>query len=229
METPLDFFIAPARDLFDGMDRCLEYGPRGLFLIGAGLIVGWWLYVPIHEFMHALACLVTGGTISRLEIDPLYGGAMLASIFPFVEAGGVYAGRLSGFDTGGNDLIYLATVFGPYLLTLLPGVWALRRAGARGASFFFGFWVPWAFAPFISLTGDAYELGSILVTQLPPWSGSGVLRGDDLFLLVGQLTEQPDPPWIGVALSFLVGVVWAFATYALARWLPKLIDGGRVD
>ena len=229
METPLDFFVAPARDLFHGMDKCLEYGTRGLFLIGAGLIVGWWIYVPVHELMHALACLVTGGTVSRLEINPLYGGVVLASVFPFVVAGGEYAGRLAGFDTGGNDLIYLATVFGPYLLTLLPGVWAFRRSGARGASFLFGFWVPWAFAPFISLTGDAYELGSILVTQLPPWASFDVLRSDDLILLVGELAKLPEPPWIGAALSFLVGVLWAFATYALARWLPKLIDGGRLD
>ncbi len=229
METPLDFFAAPVRDLFRGMDRCLEYGVRGLFLIATGLIVGWWVYVPIHELMHALACLASGGTVSRLEIDPLYGGAVLASIFPFVEAGGVYAGRLSGFDTGGSDLVYLITVFGPYLLTLLPGVWALRRAGERGAAFFFGFWLPWALAPFISLTGDAYELGSILVTQLPPWSGVDALRSDDLFRLVPELAKLPDPPWIGAALGVLTGILWAFATYALARWLPRLIDGGRLD
>jgi hypothetical protein len=39
----------------------------------------------------------------RLEIDPLYGGALLARWLPFVEAGGEYAGRLSGFDTAGSD------------------------------------------------------------------------------------------------------------------------------
>ena len=32
------FFAAPVRDLFEGMDRCLEAGVRGLLWITAGLI-----------------------------------------------------------------------------------------------------------------------------------------------------------------------------------------------
>ena len=56
-----------------------------------------------------------------------------------------------------------------------------RRAFAFGAS------LPVALAPFLSLTGDAYEIGSILVTRLPPWTGPAsrqLLRGDDLWLSV---------------------------------------------
>ncbi len=218
------FFAAPVRDLLEGLDRCLDTGVRGLLWITAGLIAGWWIYVPIHELLHVFGCLATGGTVSRLEIDPYYGGAILARVFPFVEAGGDYAGRLVGFDTGGNDLIYLATDFGPYLLTLFPGVWALRRAGERGLGFLFGFWLPYALAPFIALTGDAYEIGSIVVTNLPPWAGLEVLRSDDVFRLVPELAQQAEPPWAGAALAFLVGTVWAFATYALGRWLPTLVD-----
>ncbi len=223
------FFTAPVRDLVDGMERCLEAGVRGLLLIGTGLIAGWWIYVPIHELMHAFACLATGGTVSRLEIDPLYGGALLARLIPFVEAGGDYAGRLVGFDTGGNDLVYLATDFGPYLLTLFPGVWALRRAGERGIALLFGFWLPFALAPFMSLTGDAYEIGSILVTRLPPWAGLEVLRSDDVFRLMPELQKLADPPWGGAALAFVTGTLWAFATYGLGRWLPRLIDRADSD
>ena len=218
------FFAAPVRDLLSGLDRCLDAGFSGLLRVFVGLVAGWWIYVPIHELMHAFACLATGGTVSRLEIAPLYGGALLARVLPFVEAGGDYAGRLAGFDTGGSDLVYLATDFGPYLLTLFPGVWALRHAGDRGASFFFGFWLPFALAPFLSLTGDAYEIGSILITNLPPWAGLEALRSDDLFRLVGELSELVEPPWTGVALAFFSGVLWAFGTYALARCLPILID-----
>ncbi len=217
------FFTAPVRDVLEGMDRCLD-GFRDLLLIAAGLVTGWWLYVPVHELLHAVACVATGGTISRLEIDPLYGGQFLARLLPFVESGGDYAGRLAGFDTGGSDLVYLATVFGPYLLTVIPGVWAMRRTGERGAAFFFGFWLPVALAPFVSLTGDAYEIGSILVTRLPPWADLTVLRSDDVFRLAGELAELADPPWGGAALAFATGALWAFATYALGRWLPKLFD-----
>ncbi len=218
------FFAAPVRDTLDGLEHCLDTGVRGLLLVAVGLVTGWWLYVPVHELMHALGCLATGGTVSRLEIDPLYGGALLARLFPFVEAGGDYAGRLVGFDTGGNDMVYLATDFGPYLLTLFPGVWALRRAGEKGRAFCFGLWLPVALAPFISLTGDAYEIGSIVVTRLPPWSGLEALRGDDVFRLVPRLAELADPPWGGALLAFLTGTLWAFATYALGRWLPKMVD-----
>ncbi len=223
------FFAAPVRDLLEGLDRCLDAGVRGLLLIAAGLITGWWLYVPIHELLHAFACLATGGTVTRLEIDPFYGGGVLARFIPFVEAGGEYAGRLVGFDTGGNDLVYLATDFGPYLLTLFPGVWALRRAGEHGHGFLFGFWLPFAFAPFISLPGDAYEIGSIVVTWLPPWEGLEALRSDDVFRLASELSKLADPPWGGAALAFLVGAWWAFVTYGLGRWLPMLVDRADSD
>ena len=217
-------FGAPVYDVLEGMDRCLDAGFRGLLWIAGGLAVGWWFYVPVHELLHAAACVATGGTVSRLEIDPLYGGAILARLVPFVEAGGDYAGRLAGFDTGGSDLVYLATDFGPYLLSVFPGVWAMRRAGERGAAFGFGFWLPVALAPFISLTGDAYEIGSIAVTRLPPWAGVEILRADDVFRLVPELAKLADPPWGGAALAFIAGTLWAFVTYALGRWLSILVD-----
>ena len=224
------FFAAPVRDVATGLERCLDAGVRGLLLIAVGLVVGWWVYVPLHELAHALACLATGGTVSRLEIDPLYGGALLARVVPFVVAGGEYAGRLSGFDTGGSDAVYLATDLGPFLLTLFPGVWALRRAGRKKKPLAFGFWLPFALAPFLSLTGDAYEIGSIVVTRLPPWAGETALRSDDLFRLLSELVRIEQPPWAGAALAFVLGVIWAWATYALGRWIgDRISDRSKIE
>jgi hypothetical protein len=208
-------FATPVADFWHGYMGCLDRGLRGVVLVLAGLVAGWWVYVPLHELLHAAGCLASGGSVSRLEIDGLYGGGLLARILPFVTAGSDYAGRLSGFDTGGSDWVYLATDLAPFLLTVFPGVWALRRAGAAGAGARFGFSLPFALAPFLSLTGDAYEIGSILVTRLPPWAGSAVLRGDDAVLLAETLCQTAGAPWVGFALAVAVGTLWAFATYAL--------------
>ncbi|MCP3963508.1 MAG: hypothetical protein GY719_37205 [bacterium] len=219
------FFAAPVTDVLDGLEHSLAPGARGLALVVAGLLAGWWVYVPVHELLHAAACWLAGGEVSRLEISPLYGGALLARLFPFVVAEGDYAGRLAGFDTGGSDLVYLATDLGPYVLTIFPGVWALRRFTGFG----YGFALPFALAPFLSLTGDAYEIGSIVVTRLPAWSGIEALRGDDLFRLVPELAKLGDPPWGGVILAFVVGVSWAFVTYALGRWVAARVTPAIAD
>ncbi len=52
-------------------------------------------------------------------------------------------------------------------------------------------------APFLSLPGDAYEIGSILITRLPPgWRDARrSLRGDDLFQQAERLAALPDAPW----------------------------------
>ena len=226
-----ELLAAPFRDMYRGLERCLDGGPWSLAQIAAGLVVGWWIYVPVHELLHALACLAFGGEVTRLEIAPLYGGDLLARVFPFVVSGGEYAGRLAGFDTGGNDLIYLATVLGPYLLTLFPGVWALRASGTASRSFPFGLSLPIALAPFISIPGDAYEIGSILVTSVPPWATPAtaeLLRGDDLFrqiVSVGRESSQAD--WAGLILAALVGLAWASATYAAGAWISSRLRSSR--
>lgn len=211
-------------DALHGLDRCLDRGVRGLALALIGLAVGWWVYVPLHELLHAVACLAAGGEVTRLEIAPQYGGGLLARIFPFVVSGGEYAGRLSGFDTRGSDLIYLATDLGPFLLTLLPGVWLLRKAGAAGRPVLFGLALPFALAPFLSLTGDAYEIGSILVTQLPPWGN--VLRGDDLIKKTEELSALPDAPWGGFVLAALLGLAWAALTCAAGGAVARAFGQG---
>ncbi|HEV8581792.1 MAG TPA: hypothetical protein VGX68_22210 [Thermoanaerobaculia bacterium] len=211
-------------DVFRGLDRCLDRGVRGLALVAAGLLAGWWVYVPLHELLHAAACWAAGGEVTRLEIDRVYGGAALAYIFPFVVPASEYAGRLSGFDTRGSDWIYLATDLGPFVLTLFPGVWGLRRAARSRSAFFFGASLPFAVAPFLSLTGDAYEIGSILVTRLPAWAGpaaQALLRGDDLIKKIEELAAVPDAPWGGVLAASLLGTLWAFLTYALGDTLAR--------
>ena len=101
----LKLFALPFRDAVRGLDRCLEPGTRGLAFAALGLFAGWWLYVPLHELLHAAACRLAGGGVSRLEIEALYGGALLARVFPFVVPASVYAGRLSVLDTRGSYLI----------------------------------------------------------------------------------------------------------------------------
>src|SRR5262245_10080862 len=103
------FFAVPFWDGFHGLDRSPERGLRSLGPVVLGLGVGWWLYVPLHELLHAAACAATGGRVERLEIDAIYGGALLARVLPFVTGASSYAGRLSGFDPRGSDWIYLAT------------------------------------------------------------------------------------------------------------------------
>lgn len=231
--------LRPLLDAFRGLERCLDEGGwPALAWVGAGVLAGWWLYVPVHELLHAAACRVAGGEVHRLEIDPLYGGAALAKLLPFVAAGGRYAGRLAGFDTHGSDLVYLATDFGPFLLTVFPGVWALRRAaragGRRLRPFAFGAVLPIALAPLLSLTGDAYEIGSIAVTHLPPWASPAarqLLRGDDLALRLSaiaaagrQAAAAPPPPWLwlGTLLAAAAGLAWALLTYGAGALVAEL-------
>ena len=205
----------PLADLLNGLDRCLTRGVRSLGLVLLGTLAGWWIYVPVHELLHAAACAAAGGQVSRLEIDGLYGGALLARVFPFVVSGSAYAGRLSGWNTRGSDWIYLATDLGPFVLTLFPGVWLMRRAAGSGRGFLFGFSLPFALAPFLSLTGDAYEIGSILVTK------DGRVRGDDLFKIAEALGKTEGAPWGAFTLAALLGLVWAYLTWAAGAWVAR--------
>lgn len=209
-------------DVWHGLERCLDGGYPALLKIFLGLALGWWLYVPVHELLHALGCLAAGGEVTRLEIGRLYGGELWARLVPWVVPGSEYAGRLSGFDTHGDDLTYLVTDLAPFVLTLFPGVWLLRRAGQRRQPFFWGLALPMALAPFLSLTGDAYEIGSILTTQLWPWSSPELrelLRGDDLFKVAGEVAACSERPWGGLGLGATIGLVWALSTYTLGSWV----------
>jgi len=217
------FAALPVADLLRGQALVLARRRDLAWLLG-GLLAGWWVYVPLHELLHAFGCLAAGGAVSRLEIDPLYGGALLARVVPWVVAGGEYAGRLSGFDTRGSDLVYLVTDLAPFVLALLPGVWALRKAARARRPGLFGAGAPFALAPLLSLTGDAYEIGSILVTRLPPWAPAvTLLRGDDVGVVFARVAAAAPAPWGGFVAAIAVGVAWAWATYGLGAAVARAL------
>ena len=95
----------------------------------------------------------------------------------------------------------------------------------------FGAALPVAFAPFISLLGDYYEMGSILVSRVaviihPPLP-LGRWRSDDLLQRIDDLTVSPDGLWIvdgiGMASGVVVGTLLAFGTYWLGvKWSDTL-------
>ena len=213
----------PFRIGMHGMDGVVSRsGIAALPWLALGLLASWWVYVPLHELFHAWGCQFSGGTVSRLEIDPMYGATWLAGFFPDITPGSEYAGRLSGFDTGGSDAVYLCTVYFPYLLTVFVGVPALALAAQRRCAVCFGAAMPWAYTPFLSLTGDFYEIGSILVSRLAAsWLPDAVerWRGDDLFLLVGNLYGPAiGGNWadtMGIFLALMAGSIAAFLTFAL--------------
>jgi hypothetical protein len=228
----------PLNDYLAALSVCLSTISFGRVLIVAlAFVASWWVYVPVHELAHALGCLLTGGTVTRLEIDPLYGAAFLQKVFPFVAVGSAYAGQLTGFDTHGNDLTYLATDFCPFLLTILVGIPLLRSVSADSgrpllACAKFGAALPVAYAPFVSIAGDYYEMGSIIVSRcVDLWSPSFPVerwRSDDLFKLCGKLFFSESPVRLGdiagVVVSLVVGTVLIFLTYWIGTLWARLIQ-----
>ena len=237
LRLPIDDYLAGLEALLRG--RSLAAGAAAV----AAAVAAWWVYLPAHELLHALGCIAGGGTVTRLEIDAMYGAAWLQRLFPFVVVGSRYAGQLTGFDTGGSDLTYLLTDALPYALTILIGVPALRAAGRRppglAQAVLFGAALPVALAPFISLAGDYYEMGSIVVSRLAavadPQLSPARWRSDDLFLLVDTLRGGDAGPFdaVIVTLAALLGTVLAFVTYAAgtawARWLERRRGDAGVD
>ena len=232
----LRVLLLPLDDYRAALRVCLGR-PRAhaVALTGAAFVLSWWVYVPVHELCHALGCVLAGGAVTRLEIDPLYGATLLQRVFPFVAVGSAYAGQLTGFDTHGNDLTYLATDFCPFLLTLLVGIPVLRSIRPRPARPLlacvkFGAALPVAFAPFISITGDYYEMGSILVSRFVAlWSPSFPLqrwRSDDFFKLADHVLRAPGASLgdvAGVSASLLLGIALVFATYWVGTLWARLI------
>lgn len=227
----------PVDDYFTALTACLTRSTvLHVLSIVPACAVAWWVYVPIHELLHAGGCLLTGGEVTRLEIDPVYGAALLQRIFPFVAVGSRYAGQLTGFDTHGNDLTYLATDFLPFTLTILIGIPLLRWVATDGQKplrgcIGLGAAIPVAYAPFISIPGDYYEMGSILVSRLVAlWSPSLQLarwRSDDVFKLIGELFFSDAGASLGdaagVLASSLLGILLAFVTYWVGAQFARLV------
>jgi len=238
---PVRLVMLPITDYLAALQACAaRLDTRAVAVAILAAAVSWWIYVPIHELAHALGCWIGGGTVTRLEIAPVYGAAALQRVFPFVAVGSEYAGQLTGFDTHGNDLTYLFTDFCPFILTVLVGVPLLRAVSARrrsglGGWVMLGIALPIAYAPFISLFGDYYEMGSIVVTRavrlFSPSFDVVSWRSDDFFkLLQERLADPPGellPNLAGLSLSLAVGVVLAFLTYwAGALWASAIVGKG---
>lgn len=237
----------PLEDILAAVEALVRNGNpyAGILLLLISVNLSWFVYVPIHELLHALGCSGTGGSVTALEIQHRYGGELLARVFPFVVPGGEYAGRLSGFDTGGSDLVYLATDALPFALSIFPGVLLLRLCARRRRPLLLGPAAVLGLAPFYSIPGDYFEMGSILATRAAGALGGGSspayaeLRSDDLFRSLERLFAQPSdlgllaPADVAaasavIATSLVLGLLLAFATYALGSGLADLTSGGRL-
>ncbi len=200
----------------------------------AATLLAWWIYVPVHELLHALGCVLAGGSVSELRIGILYGGGILEKLIPFVRGGGEYAGQLSGFATGGSDLVHLATDFLPFVATLFGAVTLLRFARRSGSFVWFGAGFVLVAAPLISLPGDFYEIGSIVAGDLLEWvigdvvgAGWDLLRTDDLFRLLADFPRRfPERRILwgtAVGLSAATGCLLATATLAASHMIADLV------
>ncbi len=219
------FIFVPATRFMNLYQQVLSSPDSGkaIVFLFSGLFSGWWLYVPVHELLHAAGCLLGGGEVHLLEIKTLYGGRILAHIFDFVKPAGDYAGRLSGFETHGSDWIYALTVFSPYVLSFF-GFLFLDMAARRKNIFIFAFCLPLTFAPVISLTGDFFELGSLALFQV--WPGSSEINrlmvSDDLFRLTEELKVGAEGVGLNfysvsfMAISCALSVIFAWATLILS-------------
>lgn len=217
-----------------------EFNVLNLVLLLGGIAIGWWFYVPLHELLHAWGCQLSGGSVGRLEISPEYGAVWLQQYFPYIAVGSEYAGQLVEFDTFGDDRIYAATVFAPFILTIYPGIplfyWLLGRKWVNMGHFFaIGFILPFVIAPFVSLIGDYYELGSIIMSNLGQYIYPGIdanrWRGDDLLLIIETISPTATVhDWVGISISFVIGIALAWITYSLGvffRHRPKGHSIGR--
>jgi hypothetical protein len=225
LRLPVDDYLAALDPFVRGLS------PITVAAVLGAAVAAWWIYLPLHELLHALGCIAGGGTVSRLEIDAIYGAALLQRVFPFVAVGSRYAGQLTGFDTGGSDLTYLLTDALPFVLTVVIGVPMLRAAGRMTPgirqALGFGASLPVALAPFVSLTGDYYEMASIVVSRLlAPLAGVPLARwrSDDVFLLVETLPEGGWSDALAIGAALVLGTALCFLTYAAGVWWSRWLE-----
>ncbi|MCD4653975.1 hypothetical protein K8T06_08565 [bacterium] len=199
-------------------------------------IITWFIYVPIHELFHVGGCVFTGGTVSELVMGHEYGAAYLQNFFPFITpATTQYAGRVTGFEPNG-DLGYMITVFAPFLLTLFPGVWFLKKVYTKQKTWLLGPGIVMGLASFYNLTGDYFEMGTILSTRLVNLLLAGqpanlfenfwLLRSDDIFRLFGEIYESPTvygmDTGLGIIATVSVIVIGFILAVSMAGWTYQL-------
>ncbi len=86
-------------------------------------------------------------------------------------------------------------------------------------------------APLLSLTGDYFEMGTVLATRLPWWSDLARLRSDDLFRLLaaiarGEIAMGPSAA-LAIGASLFMALVLASWTYRLGILCGTLTRRGR--
>lgn len=190
-------------------------------LVFVGFLPALWLLVPVHELLHVAGCVLTGGTVSQLQIGPAFGGMLLARVVPWITSGGDQAGRLSGFEPAG-DLSYLATVLLPHVLLAPLGALVCRGAARRRRPALWGVGLAAAGQPVASLLGDFYEAASIPLTAAAhglgaPWAKA--LRGDDVSLVWAEVAK------IGGTAPIALFVAVCLAGIALALALLRISGG----
>ena len=231
-------WIAAGQAAFEALDATMAPPRRPAWGLAAAVLstlVAWWVYVPIHELLHAFGCMAFGGQVKELQIGASYGGALIERVVPFVRAGGEYAGRLSGFDTHGSDWTYLATDVAPYFLTLMFAFPLLVVARRRRSPMLFGPGAVLLAAPVMGMVGDFYEIGSILVSALLRFVlGTAqetrvlALRHDDLLALLPEFSKRFPTDGLAwgaaVAASSILGIALSGLTLAAARRIPGLLS-----
>jgi hypothetical protein len=245
-------WIQAFRDIYNGLVipfQELESAAKTGILLLVSVVVTWFVYVPIHELLHVAGCVVTGGTVTELIMGREYGADFLARFFPFITPqSGQYAGRVTGFEPNG-DVGYFVTVFAPYILTLFPGIWLVGHAAYTRKFWLFGPGIVVGLAGFYNLTGDYFEMGTILSTRIVDLISGGnasasinafwEMRSDDLFHLISEISETPAnygmttgggiATTLTVIVSGLILAVWlAGVTYIAGRYLSKHIGSSTI-
>src|SRR5689334_18269176 len=60
------FALLPFRDYAAALDAPAARGLAQWMFVAAAFVAAWFVYVPIHELLHAFGCLAAGGSVTRL-------------------------------------------------------------------------------------------------------------------------------------------------------------------
>ncbi len=200
----------------------------------AVVVAAWFITVPIHELLHVAGCLISGGEVMELTIQPMYGGILLSKVFGFITSGGDYAGQLKDFDTGGSDICYFITVSFPFLLTVFLGVPLLSIAARSGSPLWHGVGAVHTILPVASITGDYYEMGSIAATRLFGYAHTSeeaaLIRGDDLFRVISRVREAELANGVLViTVGLILGIFLVALTFDLSILFTRLVARIRLE